>query len=169
MTLPQPIQQAVQPLFAALPIEDAMSQLVVDHGASAELIAMVERICYEEPIASHPKLAAGLWLYLDELDRSHTISQSISDATGSFWHGIMHRREGDFGNSHYWFRKVGAHPAFDSIDTAASGGGYSGGGYDGHAFIDEVAAADMDNPPDALIEKQRAEWQGLFKWCGKQT
>lgn len=58
---------------------------------------------------------AGLWLMYDDLDRSHTISQSIETPTGSFWHGIMHRREGDFGNSKYWFHRVGAHPIFPSL------------------------------------------------------
>ena len=50
---------------------------------------------------------SGLWLLAGELDRSHTISQSFESADGSYWHGIMHRREGDYGNSKYWFRRVG--------------------------------------------------------------
>lgn len=58
---------------------------------------------------------AGLWLYADGLDQSHQISQSIETPTGSFWHGIMHRREGDFGNSKYWFRRVGKHPVFEPL------------------------------------------------------
>ncbi|MGD9645707.1 MAG: hypothetical protein AB7U73_08345 [Pirellulales bacterium] len=58
---------------------------------------------------------AGLWLYADGLDQSHAISQSIETTTGSFWHGIMHRREGDFGNSKYWFRRVGKHPVFEPL------------------------------------------------------
>ena len=41
---------------------------------------------------------AGLWLYHDFLDESHRISQEIETPTGSYWHGLMHRREGDFGN-----------------------------------------------------------------------
>ena len=52
---------------------------------------------------------AGLWLLAGELDWSHSISQGYDSAEGSFWHGIMHRREGDFGNSKYWFRRVGKH------------------------------------------------------------
>src|SRR5690348_16418541 len=44
-------------------------------------------------------MLAGLWLWHDWLDESHRISQSLSSATGSFWHAIMHRREGDFSNS----------------------------------------------------------------------
>ncbi|MEM6561275.1 MAG: hypothetical protein AAF656_06725, partial [Planctomycetota bacterium] len=36
---------------------------------------------------------AGLWLWHDFLDESHTISQGIDNQTGAFWHMIMHRRE----------------------------------------------------------------------------
>ena len=46
---------------------------------------------------------SGLWLLHNYLDESHQISQEISSATGSFWHGIMHRREADFSNAKYWF------------------------------------------------------------------
>src|SRR5262245_49234616 len=41
---------------------------------------------------------AGLWLYHDFLDESHTISQSLETTSGSYWHGLMHRREPDFAN-----------------------------------------------------------------------
>ena len=53
---------------------------------------------------------AGLWLYFDLLDESHRVSQTLTCSSGSYWHGMMHRREGDFGNAQYWFRRVGRHP-----------------------------------------------------------
>ena len=64
-------------------------------------------------------LLAGLWLLAGDLDRSHTFSQSLETPTGSYWHGIMHRRERDFGNAKYWFRRVGQHPIHEPLAAAA--------------------------------------------------
>ncbi len=62
-----------------------------------------------DPNAAAAALAA-LWLWHDFLDDSHTISQSLDTPSGSYWHGVMHRREGDFSNAKYWFRQAGDHP-----------------------------------------------------------
>lgn len=66
---------------------------------------------------------AGLFLMHDCLDESHTCSQSIEGEgvhrNGDYWHAIMHRREPDFGNSKYWFRRVGQHPIFKLLTKMA--------------------------------------------------
>ena len=68
-------------------------------------------------------LLAGLWQVNDFLDESHSQSQSIegegSDRNGDYWHGIMHRREPDWWNSKYWFRRVGQHPCFEELGRLA--------------------------------------------------
>lgn len=58
---------------------------------------------------------SGLFLWNDSLAESHTLSQNIHNATGSYWHGIMHRREPDYNNSKYWFRQVGDHAIFPDL------------------------------------------------------
>src|SRR5262245_28801149 len=42
---------------------------------------------------------AAVWLVHDFLDESHAISQHVDTPSGSFWHGILHRREGDYSNA----------------------------------------------------------------------
>ena len=64
-------------------------------------------------------------------------------------------REGDFSNSHYWFRRAGRHTAMDALTD-----------YDPHAFIDEVEARYRQNP-EALVGQQREEWRALFEWCAQ--
>ena len=54
-------------------------------------------------------IKSGLLLWNDALDASHTISQELANATGSYWHGLMHRREPDYSNAKYWFGRVGTH------------------------------------------------------------
>jgi hypothetical protein len=63
---------------------------------------------------------AGLWLYHDFLDEAHRLAQRLPTATGSFWHAIMHRREGDYDNAKYWFRRVGLHPVYDPLRRIAA-------------------------------------------------
>jgi hypothetical protein len=120
---------------------------------------------------------AGLWLYHDFLDESHRISQEIETPTGSYWHGIMHRREGDFGNSKYWFRRVGRHPVFEPLrrEAARLAAGASGEAsflntqsvWDPFAFIDLCEAnADESAPWNELCRRvQRVEWDLLFEFC----
>ena len=60
-------------------------------------------------------IKSGLLLWNDALDESHEISQTLGNETGSYWHGLMHRREPDYSNSKYWFGRVGDHPIFPSL------------------------------------------------------
>ncbi len=150
MNLPETIAEACRPLFEALPLEQSMNLLV---GSEPKQTELVQQIIRTPEIAANSALVAGLWLYVDDLERSHTVSQSIEDTTGSYWHGIMHRREGDFSNSHYWIRRAAGHPLFRTNSALDSSG-----------LIDAVANARGQNLPE-LIARQREEWQTLFAWC----
>jgi hypothetical protein len=135
----------------------------------------------------HPAAAramlAGLWLWHDWLAESHAISQALHDSTGSFWHAIMHRREGDFSNSKYWFAKVGRHPILPAIGVQVGAAinplpadksllRLMRDGWDPSALVDLVE--DVCRLPDdprlpTVVAIQRIEWQMLFDHCTRQA
>ncbi len=117
---------------------------------------------------------AGLWLLHGDCDASHRQSQSIEDEGrhryGNFWHAIMHREEPDYGNSKYWFRRVGQSGflaelakradeliAADGSDAARRWRSKLGlpGRWDPFAFVDwcEAAAREADVSQAELIRR----------------
>src|SRR5215213_6886895 len=114
--------QAYGPVFAPLLEVDRRRPLdggQPDAGATARLRKLSAATAFAQTRPKDADMAAcciaGVWLLHDCLDESHTISQGIDTASGSFWHAIMHRREGDFSNAKYWFRSAGPHPAFAEL------------------------------------------------------
>jgi hypothetical protein len=64
---------------------------------------------------------AGLLYAYDAIDESHRIVQEIRTDEGSYWHGMLHRREGDFENARYWFRRTGRLAAFAEMHGRTPG------------------------------------------------
>jgi hypothetical protein len=63
---------------------------------------------------------AGLVYACDSLEESHMIVQGISGDEAAYWHGMIHRRDTDFENARYWFRRAGVLPVFNELHRAAS-------------------------------------------------
>lgn len=123
---------------------------------------------------------AGLWLWNDCLEESHGISQGIETPEGSWWHAIMHRREGDFSNAKYWFRRVGEHPLFSKLAEAArriASGSRTGDprhgwltsatSWDPYRFVDLCEDLARRSSADEELAREIAaeEWRLLFAHC----
>ena len=125
---------------------------------------------------------SAVWLWHDFLDQSHEISQQIHSTNGSFWHAIMHRRECDFSNAKYWFRKVEDHPVYEAMTTAAESllaeqpqisdlQLTSDGAWDPYRFVDlcQQVGAGESTLLSLCQELTRMEWQLLFDYCYQQA
>ena len=51
-------------------------------------------------------------------EASHSIAQDYSDATANWLHAVLHKIEGDVGNSHYWYARTLSNSA-ESNDAEA--------------------------------------------------
>ena len=151
--------------LAALTVEKAFAgQLVADRDAA--------RCCL-----------SALWLWHDFLDESHQISQEIDSLDGSYWHGIMHRREPDYGNAKYWFRRVPQHAVLEPLVAAAREQSKhtqldepaaflaTEKSWDAFWFVDlcEAIARGRSRCEPLAREIARIEWQLLFDHCYRQA
>ncbi|MBD1381368.1 hypothetical protein [Metabacillus arenae] len=112
------VMNVIQTLEARKPLPPLCPTEIWDPQISKEILMMSDN---EVTGLNNPSIWAasatrsGLLLWNDDLDASHAISQKMKEQIGSYWHGIMHRREGDFSNAKYWFSLVGSHDIFESL------------------------------------------------------
>ncbi len=155
--------------------------LLAEHPLSAELVSLIDaaplpglaglpqcaqtRQAIRDLVADGPMAGtlaeAALWLLAGELERSHSVSQAVDTAEGSFWHGIMHRREGDFGNAKYWFRRVGSgHPVHRALAEQIR----VSGDLLGEQGLPTGALSDPQSLPEALVDLSQSAASGKPQW-----
>jgi hypothetical protein len=154
--------------------------------------ARLARLSAEDMVAPRPirdrqqaeACLAALWLYHDFLDEAHTIAQAIETPEASYWHAIMHRREGDYSNAKYWVRRAGPLPIFSRLaDEARSQGQLAfelvaatalvtGSKWNAEKWVDLCRAACARQAPFDRPEAlhwaqslQAMEWNALFSHC----
>ena len=155
-----------QPLDEATSRELMGANLFPDHNTRTN--AEMSQLC-----------RAGLLMFNDDLGRAHDIVQIIDTPSASFWHAIMHRREGDFSNANYWWNRTGEHPIFDELHDVILHRVPDFG------FLDELRSAPTWLPrafndwceksaqtgefDAALREVQRLEMKLLLEWCASRV
>ncbi len=174
----------------SLDVGSAYTRLVVSGDGNPAARTLLESATPENLLAAFPAsrpdasaMLSGLWLWHDWLDASHRISQQNESATGSYWHAIMHRREGDFFNSCYWYARCATHPILPTLTAQARQllnpmpadkmlVRLTHNGFDHRVFVNLVELV-HDNPDDprrpAAVLLQQLEWRVLFDYCTRMA
>lgn len=150
MNYPEQIQRLLS--------EDAFKQYATTTSGNQNMLADLRALdasTFQDNSEMAKACVSGLWLLHNFLDESHDISQSLKTSEGSYWHAIMHRLEGDFSNSKYWYARVGQCPLYEVI------GQRSGKPFDPHQFVDDVEEQGNEATHDVAV----IEWQVLFEHC----
>ena len=110
---------------------------------------------------------------VDALDAAHRIFQDDHSDLGSYWHGVMHRREGDFENARHWFRRAGTLPVFDRMHQAAANVSPNmsrQATWDAYlltGMCEQAKFGDAEAIPEC-VALQRVEFEQLLAYCWRK-
>jgi hypothetical protein len=130
------------------------------------------------PDESSALLRASALLYHDQHDPAHDLVADRNDATSALIHGILHRREPDYWNAKYWFRRCDMHPAYSTLaanlkrwnapgDAETIRGLVMPGSFDPFAFVDacerQARSPRGSSAVEMLRKIQHAEFEALVQ------
>ena len=111
-------------LLATLTQRDPFPLLVPESVWDNSLTAKIDKL------TAAPLIKAGLHLLNDDIHNCHIIAQEHENSDGNYWHAILHRREPDYWNSKYWYKRVADHPVIHNMQKEKPG-------WDPFNFVDQ--------------------------------
>ena len=148
-------RSGIENALSKLRAREDFSPLVPAGPRDKALNKEIEALIPESASDAERAVKSALHLWNDSLTRSHELSQEIKSTTGSYLHGVRHRREPDYGNSKYWFHRVGVHAAFPDVRATAL------------ELLGKASSPSKElmSIRDAIEES--AEWDGfrMIDWC----
>lgn len=154
------------------------------HEIAQQTPEQIERAANMPPVGELKSVSSALSMRFSE-NQQEVDEETMRDAGVclAFWHAIMHRREGDFSNSLYWYAKVGQHSimpaiganvgeAINPLPVDKSLMRLLRDGWNPAAFVDlveEVNGRPGDPRLRTVVAIQRVEWQMLFDHCTRQA
>lgn len=151
--------------------------LLTPAAMSGLRVATEEEISGGRTVSDHAMFAlvrAGLFYALDALAECHAIVQAIPGDESAYWHGMIHRREGDFDNARYWFRRTGVLPVFDELHGEAgrvSPHMAAQMNWDPYLFtgLCEQEKYGEKSLRDELVKLQRIEFEVVFDYVWRRS
>jgi hypothetical protein len=125
----------------------------------------------------------GLVQSMPNLKNINHLELQQKASTLAFWHAIIHRREGDFSNSKYWYARAAGHPVLATlagsvgalVNRAPADKGLLrlvANGWNPNAFVDFVESVSADEA-DVLypiaVQLQQMEWRVLWEHCAREA
>jgi hypothetical protein len=159
-------------------LEKLVPTTPLDYPLLQELRAADDAAVSGQQSIGQPQMFAlvrgGLLYALDAIGEAHKIFQDSPGDLGSYWHGMMHRREGDFDNARYWFRRSGVLPIFGALHRQAcehSAVMARQSNWDPYLFTGECEQARFGETESLkeLAALQRVEFETLFDYCWRQS
>jgi hypothetical protein len=149
----------------------------LDAAAVRKAVSSHARPVAKSPAPDRMRLLEGIaLLWHDCWNDAHEIAQAREgERDFDLLHAILHRREGDYPNAAYWFRKAGKHPCYLILERRIAGllDGESAeiltpeGNWSALAFVDRIrgqarASGRASGEAARLLARLQAEEFGAF-------